>query len=202
MAVICFHACYRYAPIEHQISPVLVSAIAFVCLNDLGVAIFLGNRTVGASAERLLADLDDESAGKQWQKGVILTLTMAFTTVLLGVTLKFTGASWNIVVLRGRDFGHAGVDTEAQLALLNCGGPKRSSSRARLCGRLNGWWLFAECRNETSTSCMFGSPRTSWRVKRSRTPIWKWPFGICSSSSSHSLYSCERLPPRSIIIFV
>ena len=97
MAVICFHACYRYAPMEHQISPVLVSAIAFVSLNDLGVAVFLRKRTVSASAERLLAHVDDESQLKQWQKGVILTLTMAFTTVLLGVTLKFMGASWNIV---------------------------------------------------------------------------------------------------------
>ena len=97
MVAICFYTCYRDAPVEHQISPVLVSAIAFVCLNDLGVAIFLRNRTVRPSVERLLANSDDESALKQWQKGVILTLTMAFTTVLFGVTLKFMGAGWNTV---------------------------------------------------------------------------------------------------------
>jgi len=97
LVAICFYTCYRQAPVERPISPVLVAAVAFVCLNDLGVAVFLRHRTVRPSVERLLANSDDALALKQWQNGVILTLTMAFTTVLFGVTLKLLGAGWNIV---------------------------------------------------------------------------------------------------------
>src|SRR5262249_13082574 len=97
LVAISFYTCYRQAPVERPISPVLVAAVAFVCLNDLGVAVFLRHRTVRPSVERLLANSDDALALKQWQNGVILTLTMAFTTVLFGVTLKLLGAGWNIV---------------------------------------------------------------------------------------------------------
>ena len=97
MVAVSFYACYRHAPAERPISPVVVAAMAFVCVNDLGVAVFLRYRTVRPSVERLLANADDLLALKQWQNGVILTLTMASTTVLFGVTLKFLGAGWNIV---------------------------------------------------------------------------------------------------------
>jgi hypothetical protein len=41
MVLVDFDVSYRLAPIQNQISPIMVYAIAFVCLNDIGVAAFL-----------------------------------------------------------------------------------------------------------------------------------------------------------------
>jgi len=43
MVVIDFDVSYRLAPIQKQIPPILVYAITFVALNEIGVAAFLRN---------------------------------------------------------------------------------------------------------------------------------------------------------------
>jgi len=96
MVVINFDASYRVAPTQNQISPILVYAITFFCLNDIGVAAFLRNRMIRPSEESLRSNPDDESALRKWRTGVIVSLVMASTIVLFGLVLKFMGATWNV----------------------------------------------------------------------------------------------------------
>ena len=96
MVVIEFDVSYRLAPIQNQISPIIVYAITFVCLNDIGVAAFLRNRMIRPSEESLRSNPNDESALKKWRAGVIVSLGMASTIVLFGVLLRLMGATWNV----------------------------------------------------------------------------------------------------------
>jgi hypothetical protein len=96
MVVIDFDVSYRLAPIQNQIAPVIVYAIIFVCLNDIGVAVFLRSRLIRPSEESLRSNPNDKSALKKWRTGVIVSLVMASTIVLFGLVLKFTGATWNL----------------------------------------------------------------------------------------------------------
>jgi hypothetical protein len=96
MVVIDFDASYRLAPIQNQISPIIVYAIAFVCLNDIGVAAFLRSRMIRPSEASLRSNPNDESALKKWRAGVVVSLVMASTIVLFGLVLKFMGATWNV----------------------------------------------------------------------------------------------------------
>jgi hypothetical protein len=96
MAVIEFDVSYRLAPIQNQISPIIVYAITFVCLNDVGVAAFLRRRMIKPSEESLRSNPNDETALKKWRAGVIVSLGMASTIVLFGVLLRLMGATWNV----------------------------------------------------------------------------------------------------------
>jgi F0F1-type ATP synthase membrane subunit c/vacuolar-type H+-ATPase subunit K len=96
MVLVDFDVSYRLAPIQNQISPIMVYAILFVCLNDIGVAAFLRRRMIKSSEESLRSNANDESALKKWRTGVIVSLVMASTIVLFGVVLKFMGATWNV----------------------------------------------------------------------------------------------------------
>jgi F0F1-type ATP synthase membrane subunit c/vacuolar-type H+-ATPase subunit K len=96
MVLVDFDVSYRLAPIQNQISPIMVYAITFVCLNDIGVAVFLRSRMIGPSVESLLSNPSDESALKKWRTGVFVSLVMASTIVLFGLVLKFMGATWNV----------------------------------------------------------------------------------------------------------
>ena len=96
MVVIEFDVSYRLAPIQNQTSPILVYAITFVCLNDIGAAAFLRSRMIRPSEESLRSNPNDETALKKWRTGVIVSLGMASTIVLFGVVLKFMGATWNV----------------------------------------------------------------------------------------------------------
>ena|ERR1700693_1940460 len=96
MVLVDFDVSYRLAPIQNQISPIMVYAITFVCLNDIGVAVFLRSRMIGPSVESLLSNPSDESALKKWRTGVFVSLVMASTIVLFGLLLKFMGATWNV----------------------------------------------------------------------------------------------------------
>ena len=96
MVVIEFDVSYRLAPIPNQILPILVYAITFVCLNDIGVAAFLRNRMIRPSEESLRSNPNDESALKKWRSGVIVSLVMASTIALFGLILRFMGATWNV----------------------------------------------------------------------------------------------------------
>ena len=96
MVVIDFDVSYRLAPIQKQIPPILVYAITFVGLNEVGVAAFLRNRMIKPSEELLSSNPNNESALKKWWAGVILSLVMASTIVLFGLVLKFMGATWNV----------------------------------------------------------------------------------------------------------
>jgi hypothetical protein len=96
MVVVDFDVSYRFAPIQNQISPIMVYAITFVCLNDIGVAVFLRSRMIGPSEESLRSNPSDESALKKWRTGVFVSLVMASTIVLFGLVLKFMSATWNV----------------------------------------------------------------------------------------------------------
>jgi hypothetical protein len=96
MVVIEFDVSYRLAPIQNQISPIIVYAITFVCLNDVGVAGFLRRRMIKPSEESLRSNPNDETALKKWRAGVIVSLGMASTIVLFGVLLRLMGATWNV----------------------------------------------------------------------------------------------------------
>jgi len=96
MVVIEFDVSYRLAPIQNQISPIIVYAITFVCLNDVGVAAFLRRRMIKPSEESLRSNPNDETALKKWRAGVIVSLGMASTIVLFGVLLRLMGATWNV----------------------------------------------------------------------------------------------------------
>ncbi len=96
MVVVDFDISYRFAPIQNQISPILVYAITFVGLNEIGVAAFLRSRMIKPSEESLSSNPNDEPALKKWWTGVIVTLVMASTIVLFGLVLKFMGATWNV----------------------------------------------------------------------------------------------------------
>ena len=50
MVVVDFDISYRFAPIQNQISPILVYAIAFVGLNEIGVAAKSNDKTLGRIA--------------------------------------------------------------------------------------------------------------------------------------------------------
>jgi len=97
MVVIEFDVSYRLASIQNQILPILVYAITFVCLNDIGVAAFLRNRMIRPSEESLRSNPNDESALKKWRAGVIVSLAMASTwrprwlsSLTLGVSCGIT----------------------------------------------------------------------------------------------------------------
>jgi hypothetical protein len=96
MVVIEFDVSYRLAPIQNQISPIIVYAITFVCLNDVGVAGFLRRRMIKPFEESLRSNPNDETALKKWRAGVIVSLGMASTIVLFGVLLRLMGATWNV----------------------------------------------------------------------------------------------------------
>ena len=96
VVVIDFDVSYRLAPIQNQISPIMVYAITFVCLNDIGVAAFLRRRMIKPSEESLRSNPNDETALKKWRTGVIVSLGMASTIVLFGLVLRFMGATWNV----------------------------------------------------------------------------------------------------------
>jgi hypothetical protein len=96
MVLVDFDVSYRLAPTQNQISPIMVYGIAFVCLSDIGVAVFLRSRMIGPSEESLRSNPSDESALKKWQTGVFVSLVMASTIVLFGLVLKFMGATWNV----------------------------------------------------------------------------------------------------------
>ena len=96
MVVIEFDVSYRLAPIQNQISPIIVYAITFVCLNDVGVAAFLRRRMIKPFEESLRSNPNDETALKKWRAGVIVSLGMASTIVLFGVLLRLMGATWNV----------------------------------------------------------------------------------------------------------
>ena len=46
------------------------------------------------------------------------------------------------------------------------------------------------------TNCTFGSPPSLRKRKWSRTPVWEWRSGICSSTGSGSRCFCGRPEPR------
>jgi hypothetical protein len=96
MVAIDLDVSYRLAPIQNQISSVMIYAITFVCLNDIGVAAFLRSRMIRPSEESLRSNPNDKSALKKWRTGVILSLVMASTIVLFGLVLKCLGATWNV----------------------------------------------------------------------------------------------------------
>jgi hypothetical protein len=96
MVVIEFDVSYRLAPIQNQISPIIVYAITFVCLNDIGVAAFLRTRMIRPSEESLRSNPNDELPLRKWRAGVIISLGMASTIVLFGVLLRLMGATWNV----------------------------------------------------------------------------------------------------------
>ena len=97
MVVLDLAAAYSVRPAQNQISPIMVYAIVFVCLNDVGLAAFLRTRMVTPCEASLRSNLFDESVLKKWRQGVLTSLVMASTIPLFGLTLKLMGATWNIV---------------------------------------------------------------------------------------------------------
>jgi hypothetical protein len=96
MVLLYVDVSYRLSPVQNQISPILVYAISFVCLNVIGVAAFLRRRMIRPSEESLRSNPNDESALKKWRKGVVVSLVMALTIVLFGLELKIMGATWDV----------------------------------------------------------------------------------------------------------
>jgi hypothetical protein len=87
---------YRVKPFQNQISPIMVYAITFVCLNDIGLAGVYRSRFVKRSEDSLRSKPFDESALKKWRQGVLTSLVMAYSIVLFGLLLKLMGATWNV----------------------------------------------------------------------------------------------------------
>ena len=96
MVVLALDTAYRVKPHHNRISPIMVYAIAFVCLNNIGLAGFFRSRFVKRSEDSLPSNPTDESALKRWRQGVLNSPIMAYGVVLFGFLLKFLGATWGI----------------------------------------------------------------------------------------------------------
>jgi hypothetical protein len=95
-AILYFAVLFQIRPVERSVDPILIYALAFLCLSVIWVGFFLRARMVTAPAARLSANPQDTASLKQWRSGQIVSFAFAESVVFYGVLLKFLGAAWNI----------------------------------------------------------------------------------------------------------
>lgn len=83
-------------PAPKSTSPVLVPVFVFVAVSTVGAGVFLRSILVSPSAEKLSADSQDAAALTRWRTGIIASFSCAESVALMGLVLKFLGASWSV----------------------------------------------------------------------------------------------------------
>ena len=69
-------------------------ALGFVCISEVGLALFFRARLIAASETVLRSDPDDKAALAKWRTGNLLSFCFAETITLFGLMLKFLGFGW------------------------------------------------------------------------------------------------------------
>lgn len=74
----------------------VVEGIGIAALSLLTVGVFFRLKFVRPGAERLRANPDDEAGARIWRTGTIVSLVFAESIVMIGLTVKLIGVSWNL----------------------------------------------------------------------------------------------------------
>jgi F0F1-type ATP synthase membrane subunit c/vacuolar-type H+-ATPase subunit K len=90
-------------------------ALGFVCVSEVGLALFFRARLVAASEAVLRSDSENKDALSKWRTGNLLSFCFAETITLFGLMLKLLGFGWKI----------AGVFFASGLILLLLWTPRR-----------------------------------------------------------------------------
>jgi len=73
----------------------VVEGIGIAALSLLTVGVFFRLKFVQPGAEKLRANPDDETGARIWRTGTIVSLVFAESIVMIGLTVKLIGVSWN-----------------------------------------------------------------------------------------------------------
>lgn len=86
-------------PAEGALQPAVLTVFTLVAVSIVFVGLKLRQQFVHVSASALAAQPEDTQLLQRWRVGNLLSLCFAENPTLLGVVLKFLGASWNIVAM-------------------------------------------------------------------------------------------------------
>ena len=82
---------------QNKILPaVIVVVLGAVALMIMGAAWYFRMRLVQPACQKLQADPEDTTAAIQWRTGLIISLAFCESVILIGLSLKFLGAGWNV----------------------------------------------------------------------------------------------------------
>jgi F0F1-type ATP synthase membrane subunit c/vacuolar-type H+-ATPase subunit K len=76
--------------------PQLVVGIAVASAGVVVVAAFYRSKIVKPGADALRNNVDDSSAAAKWRSGTLISLAMAESVILFGLSLRFIHISWRI----------------------------------------------------------------------------------------------------------
>jgi hypothetical protein len=86
-------------PPIRDLSLVIPIAFGICALSDVAIAVFFRASWMAASERVLQERPGDAKALDRWQKGVLISLTLAESLGLFGLVLKFLGATWTVAGL-------------------------------------------------------------------------------------------------------
>lgn len=84
-------------PAEHALPPTTLVGFAIVAASIISVGLKLRQQFLHVPMSALAAQPDDARLLQRWRVGHLISFCFAENPTLLGVVLKFLGASWNIV---------------------------------------------------------------------------------------------------------
>jgi hypothetical protein len=93
-------------------------ALGFVCVSEIGLALFFRARLIAPSEAVLRSDSGNKAALAKWRTGNLLSFCFAETITLFGLMLKLLGFGWKV----------AGVFFAGGLILLLVWAPRKIQS--------------------------------------------------------------------------
>jgi len=109
------------APFGTNVPEFFPLALGFVCVSEVGLALFFRTRLIAASEAVLRSDPDNKAALAKWRTGNLLSFCFAETITLFGLMLKLLGFGWKV----------AGVFFAGGLILLLLWAPRKIQSMPR-----------------------------------------------------------------------
>ena len=70
--------------------------LGFVCVSEVGLALFFRARLIATSEAILRADPENKDALAKWRTGNLLSFCFAETITLFGLMLRLLGFGWNV----------------------------------------------------------------------------------------------------------
>lgn len=86
-------------PTERLLPPMVLAAFAVVAVSIVLVGLKLRQQFLHIPASALATEPEDTRLLQRWRVGNLMSLCFAENPTLLGVVLKFLGASWNVVAV-------------------------------------------------------------------------------------------------------
>ncbi|HWZ98384.1 MAG TPA: hypothetical protein VN025_11540 [Candidatus Dormibacteraeota bacterium] len=74
-------------------------ALGFVCVSEIGVALFLRERFIASAETVLRVDPENQPAMAKWRTGNLLSFCFAETITLFGLLLKLLGSQWKVAAI-------------------------------------------------------------------------------------------------------